>query len=158
MSIRYFAYGSNMSPEQMARRCPGAQILDVASLNNWRFHVNTRGSASIVGMRGARLYGVLWSLQGWHIATLDQYEGVRWKNYLKRRVQVKTGDGSERSALVYVSLRHYPGRARPNYLIGQILEPAHSFDFPADYLAEVEGWLPHYARGEKMHRSIGRIR
>ena len=142
----------------MALRCPGARMLDVAILKDWQFHINTRGSASIVERRGARLFGVLWCLEGGHIAALDEYEGVRWRNYLKRRVRVRTSGGAELSALVYISPRQYPGRARPDYLIGQIFGPALRFDFPADYLAEIESWLPHYARGHKMHRCIGRIK
>ncbi|MBT6103168.1 MAG: gamma-glutamylcyclotransferase, partial [Verrucomicrobia bacterium] len=30
----YFAYGSNMCPEQMARRCPGGQALGQAELRD----------------------------------------------------------------------------------------------------------------------------
>ena len=43
----YFAYGSNMCPEQMARRCPGGQALAPAELRDWRFLINTRTYATI---------------------------------------------------------------------------------------------------------------
>ena len=158
MLIRYFAYGSNISPGQMARRCPGAQILDVACLFNWRFHINTRGSATIMREAGARTYGVVWNCRGVHLARLDKYEGVGWRNYLKSRVQVVARDGRELSALVYISRRHYAGRARPNYLLREILDPARSFGFPESYLSEIAAWLPDYAQSGKMHRCMNRLR
>lgn len=35
MSKLYVAYGSNLSKEQMARRCPTAKIYGIGFLNNW---------------------------------------------------------------------------------------------------------------------------
>jgi len=142
----------------MAVRCPGARVMDIARLDDWRFHINTRGSASIIRERGAYVLGVLWQCTGAHIKILDEYEGVGWRNYLKGRVRVLTRSGRELSALVYISPRPYPGRARPNYLLGEILLPARHYKFPDDYLAELEAWLPDYARGEKMQRCMSRLR
>lgn len=158
MTIRYFAYGSNISPEQMKFRCPGAQIIDVAYLDNWRFHINTRGSASIMRARDSRTWGILWNCAGAHIATLDEYEGVGWRNYRKDRVEVVTRNGRTQSALVYISPRTWRGRARPNYMLREIISPARKHGFPVHYLKELENWLPHYARGDKMHRAMERVR
>ena len=46
--IYYFAFGSNLSPRQTPRRCPGARVLGDARLEDWRFWITTRGGASIV--------------------------------------------------------------------------------------------------------------
>ena len=52
----YFAYGSNLNPPQMRRRCPGAQPEGRALLTNWRLILTTRGSANIVRAPGAGVY------------------------------------------------------------------------------------------------------
>jgi hypothetical protein len=44
----YFAYGSNLSPEQMARRCPDSIFLGKATLRGYRWQINERGVANIV--------------------------------------------------------------------------------------------------------------
>lgn len=44
----YFAYGSNLSPQQMAHRCPDSIFLGKATLRWWRWQVNERGVANVV--------------------------------------------------------------------------------------------------------------
>ena len=68
----YFAYGSNLCPEQMARRCPGGQALGQAALHNWRGLINTRTYATIEAKPGSVTHGVLWSLTPGHVAALDE--------------------------------------------------------------------------------------
>ena len=58
----YFAYGSNLCPVQMARRCPGGQAIGQAVLHDWRFLINIRTYATIEAKPGAATHGVLWSL------------------------------------------------------------------------------------------------
>lgn len=49
----YFAYGSNLSPEQMGRRCPDSIFLGKATLRGYRWQVNERGVANIVEVPAA---------------------------------------------------------------------------------------------------------
>lgn len=44
----YFAYGSNLSPEQMARRCPDSIFLGKATLRGHKWQINERGVANVV--------------------------------------------------------------------------------------------------------------
>ena len=81
----YFAYGSNMCPEQMARRCPGGQALGQAELRDWRFLINTRTYATIEARPGAATHGVLWSLTPGHITQLDHYAAVAEGTYFTDR-------------------------------------------------------------------------
>src|SRR5690554_5435131 len=99
----YFSYGSNMSPRQMARRCPGARPAGMAVLEDWRFQITTRGSANILPSRGGRVYGVLWRVEPRHLFLLDQWEGVAEGYYQRKRVRVKLDGGAERSAFTYSS-------------------------------------------------------
>lgn len=137
----YFAYGSNMSPQQMAARCPGARALGSARLEGWRFHITTRGTASILPHSERAVHGVLWRCSYEHVHTLDRFEGVAWRNYFRRHVAVEISDGRSLRALTYVSARRYPGVARANYMLTRVIPAAMAFDLPKIYLAELESWL-----------------
>ncbi|MEO1649822.1 MAG: gamma-glutamylcyclotransferase family protein, partial [Pseudomonadota bacterium] len=68
----YFAYGSNMSPRQMQRRCPGARAVGAAVLQNWSFLIPAGRGANVRPMRGGVVHGVVWRVTGPHVAALDQ--------------------------------------------------------------------------------------
>mgnify|MGYP002863536620 FL=1 len=129
----YFAYGSNLCPEQMSRRCPGGQVLGQAVLQNWRFLINTRTYATIEAKPGAATHGVLWSLTPGHVAALDEYEAVAQGMYDKASLIVQQ-DGEPVEALVYVDPVRTPGQPRPDYL-QTILGGAAHFGLPPDYIA-----------------------
>ena len=147
----YFSYGSNMSPRQMARRCPGARPVGVAVLHDWRFQITTRGSANILPSRGDRVYGVLWRVELRHLHLLDQWEGVAHGHYQRKRVRVLVNGGAvERSAFTYASTHRVDGVPKPSYMESAILVGARAFGFPEEVIAELESW--------KSLRSIGAAR
>ena len=78
-----------MSATQMADRCPGSIALGAARLDGYRFRINTHGSANIVPDAMSDVYGVLWQCVPRDFTTLDRYEGVRVRNYLRRYVVEK---------------------------------------------------------------------
>ncbi|POS79700.1 hypothetical protein DHEL01_v201907 [Diaporthe helianthi] len=49
----YFAYGSNLSPDKMARRCPDSIFLGKATLRGHRWQINERGLVNIVRVPAA---------------------------------------------------------------------------------------------------------
>ena len=122
----YFAYGSNMSADQMARRCPGARSVGRAALHNWRFHVNVRGSASILPNQDCIVHGVLWRCSALHFHNLDKYEGVSWGNYRRRNVTIIRPCGTSVPAIVYAGTRTYDGIARVRYMATAVLPGAKS--------------------------------
>ncbi len=65
-SILYFAYGSNMNLDQMAMRCPGAELGPVARLHGWKYFINGDGYAGIEQAENAEVLGCLWALQEKH--------------------------------------------------------------------------------------------
>ena len=129
----YFAYGSNMCPEQMARRCPGGQALGQAELRDWRFLINTRTYATIEARPGAATHGVLWSLTPEHITELDHYEAVAEGMYFKKNLIVQRADRSV-GALVYIDPVCEFGQPEQAYL-RTILEGAAHFGLPPEYIA-----------------------
>ncbi len=139
--ILYFAYGSNMHPRVMRMRCPGARAVGPARLDGWRFLINKRGAASIWPDADHHVYGVLWWCTLRHIRALDAYEGLRWRNYFRRRLSVARGQAYA-GAFVYTGSRHIPGVARPNYLLSAVLPGAREFGLPAAYIEYLESWLP----------------
>jgi gamma-glutamylcyclotransferase len=151
----YFAYGSNMHPAVMAERCPGARAHGRARLHGWRFHVNTRGSASIRPHDGGVVHGVLWRCEAAHLHRLDQFEGVAWGNYWRRRLHVETHEGVVVPAFSYEGSRRHPGRARVTYMTTAILPAARAFALPEAYIEELAAWLPDRPVGERRRRYRG---
>ncbi len=154
----YFAYGSNMSPRQMLQRCPGARPAGSAQLQNWRFHVNTRGSASILPHDGGVVHGVVWRCTPGHFHILDKYEGVAWRNYRRRHVRVDLACGGAATAMTYVGTRIYPGRARVRYMATAVLPGARAFGLPVSYIEELCSWLPDRVIGERRNPYRGGAR
>jgi len=112
--IGYFAYGSNMSPALMRRRCPDAVARGRARLDGWRFVIMAAGFASIVPDQGSSVHGVLWSVAPRDLAALNAYESVDSGLYVRRVLPVRCDTRIE-PALVYVGTNRAAGRPRPGY-------------------------------------------
>lgn len=72
-AILYFAYGSNLNPDRIDRRIPGARPLGRAVLRGWR--LAERLYADIEKARGGRVEGVVYALTPTELRRLDAYEG-----------------------------------------------------------------------------------
>lgn len=141
MTIYYFAFGSNVVPAQMAKRCPGVTSIGNAVLEGHRFRIGRRGYGTVVPEPDATVHGVLWALRPEDEAALDVYEGVRHGLYRKVRCPVRTEDGAVHEAMVYVAADPEPGAAVPGY-VEKIIAAAEAHGFPAAYLDELRRWLP----------------
>ncbi|UVK48958.1 gamma-glutamylcyclotransferase (plasmid) [Mesorhizobium sp. AR07] len=79
----YFAYGSNMDPEQMRERCPNAEVMGIALLQEHalcfsRLSRNRNcGVSSIERHAGDHTWGVVYRLSSDDIVQLDKSEGFR---------------------------------------------------------------------------------
>ena len=69
----YFAYGSNMHPARMAKRCPGAIDLGGAVLFDYK--LKQRLYADIDQAEGAVTHGVLYVISKENLKSLDHFEG-----------------------------------------------------------------------------------
>ena len=141
--VRYFAYGSNMSPAQMEQRCPGAKPVGVAVLEGYRLAF-TRPSArwgghaaDIVAEADSQTWGVLWEVDEGHLASLDRFEGVASGAYRRLGVTVAAA-GSRLDAIAYqVVSPETEGRPSAAYL-AVLLEGARAGALPADCVAYLE--------------------
>ncbi len=105
----YFAYGSNMLPEQMRKRLKREiEPVGIAKLEGYRFgyfghskNWDLRGTADIVPARPTdAVYGVAYEMTDDDIALLDSFE----RRY-KRVAVMLVIDGCEREGFAYVIKR-----------------------------------------------------
>ncbi len=97
----YFAYGSNINLDQMACRCPDAQVVGPVTLENYELLFRRGGCATIMPCEGGKVHGLLWSLTPDCERSLDRYEGYP-RFYDKRMVTVRDGLGRELSVMAYI--------------------------------------------------------
>ena len=79
----YFAYGSDLDPEEMKVCCPGHAVVGLAVLHDHRlaFPLYSNhwqgGVAGLVHAHGERVWGVLFELSDTDLQALDEHDG--WK-------------------------------------------------------------------------------
>ena len=119
----YFAYGSNINLEQMAHRCPDAEVVGSVTLAGYEltFRGRTDGSgvANIEPKDGASVPGLLWRITPKCEQALDHYEGVP-RLYVQQDVTVRDADGKEYAVMAYVmtDLFREPSMPSPFYFQG----------------------------------------
>jgi len=142
----YFAYGSNMDREQMARRCPASKPLGLARLPRHRLVIMREGYASVVRDPRRQVWGMLWDLALADVPGLDRYEGVAGGLYTKVQQSVLSPAGARR-ALVYVGRDPGPGVPRPGYLEA-VVAAGRSVGLPDLYLRDLEALSPRVSKAD----------
>ena len=132
----YFAYGSNMDVDAMARRCPRSKALGLARLERHRLAVMREGWLTAVRDSRSTVHGVLWDLALSDIAALDRHEDLSKGLYTKETQPVIAERGPKR-AIVYFGANSGPGVLRPAY-IAEVLAAARSWPLPAEGMAALE--------------------
>lgn len=82
----YLAYGSNLSRAQMAYRCPDAQVVGYATIQDYELLFKGSGSgnyATIEPKEGSKVPVLVWSISKRDEASLDMYEGFPTFYYKK---------------------------------------------------------------------------
>jgi cation transport regulator ChaC len=105
--LPYFAFGSNLSREQMRERCPGAIELGCAFAEGFRLSFASHsltwggGVATLLRETGARTPGLLFSLTREDRDALDKREGHPF-SYLRTRIRVRDARGRYCAAETYL--------------------------------------------------------
>lgn len=94
----YVAYGSNMSREQMERRCPDAQMVGRSYLQGWKLTMPFY--ANIEPDKDARTPVLIWEISESDEARLDKWEG--YPNCYDKHYLTVDVDGKKLPALVYI--------------------------------------------------------
>ncbi|MCI8479216.1 MAG: gamma-glutamylcyclotransferase [Oscillospiraceae bacterium] len=97
----YFAYGSNINLDQMAYRCPDAQVVGPVILENYALLFRRGGFATIAPKEGEKVHGLLWSITPECERSLDKYEGHP-RFYDKQTVTVRDREGRSLSVMAYI--------------------------------------------------------
>lgn len=85
----YFAYGSNLSLEQIKRRCPEAIPMVGVYLEDYKLVYNKY--ADIIPCQGERVYGAIYELSINDLKNLDEFEGYP---YLYEKINLKVQDSN----------------------------------------------------------------
>ncbi len=147
----YFAFGSNLNPEQMAQRCPGHNVVGLAALRDHRLVFpltsNTWGGgvAGVTVAHGSTVWGMVYDLTDAHVAALDEYEGFRGEGsqhnlYERERVWVELTRPDDDSIPRRVRAEYYVPRvsnASPpsRRYLDTILAGARAHRLPDEYVA-----------------------
>ena len=121
----YFAYGSNMNLNQMAFRCPDAEVVESIRLEGYRLAFRTNGGGNGVANHSARKKEAMWTASSGRISErdeqhLDHYEGFPFL-YGKEPVTVTNQDGVRREIMAYTMNSPYkdkPAMPSVSYLEG----------------------------------------
>lgn len=143
----YIAYGSNLNLEQMAHRCPTAEVVGATTLHNWRLRFrggNHSAVATIEREKGFQVPVLVWRIQPRDELALDRYEG--WPHLYRKETLRVTVNGKRVYAMVYImnAARHPYGTPSPYYL-DIIREGYESAGFDTSILRDAvknskEGW------------------
>jgi gamma-glutamylcyclotransferase (GGCT)/AIG2-like uncharacterized protein YtfP len=135
----YAAYGSNMDPAQMGRRCPHSPQQGTGWLDGWRLtfggeDLNWEGALpTVVESAGNQVFVVLYELSEADEGALDQWDGATLDYYRKVKVRVSTLDGDV-VAWLYV-LNDYEGGLPSARHLGMMADAAEAAGAPSDYVA-----------------------
>lgn len=136
----YFAYGSNMFPEQMEHRCPKSEPVTQGMVRGWAFRINERGVATLAKAEKGKVYGGIYEISALDEAYLDIYEGVRSGAYGKFRIPVEVLSRNHLvDCLVYIDPSRKIGAPREGYL-ERIVAGAKWWRLPKDYVQQLKNW------------------
>ena len=115
-----------MNENQMAFRCPDAEVVGTVRLEGYRLtfagNGGGRGVATILPEKGSYVDGVLWRISARDEQYLDRYEGFPVL-YGKETVSVRTSDGKQIPVMAYTMnapYRDVPALPSWEYLNGII--------------------------------------
>ncbi|TJZ81548.1 gamma-glutamylcyclotransferase [Rhodococcus oryzae] len=137
----YAAYGSNMHPEQMLKRCPHSPMAGTGWLHGWRLtfsggDIGWEGAlATVVEDPDSSVFVVLYDVPDEDEVSLDRWEGSELGIHRKIRIRVDT-DGEPVLAWLYVLDAYEGGLPSARYL-GVMAEAAEIAGAPAEYVRDL---------------------
>jgi gamma-glutamylcyclotransferase len=144
--IWYFAYGSNLSKEQMLERTGFVGNVKICRLKDYRFIFNKKSFrvpgrvfANILPSPGDDVWGVAYACTQDIIDILDEHEYVHQENYIHHHVHVVTKENEAFSALTYVAGAKFicnEGNPSIDY-VNLILNGAKSHGLPDFYINNI---------------------
>lgn len=106
----YIAYGSNLSVEQMAHRCPDAKVAGMAAIKDWKLVFRTH--ATIEPAKGRVVPVLIWEISEKDERNLDLYEGYP-SYYYKQDMTVTMTDLDGKNPQEIVAMVYIMSDGRP---------------------------------------------
>lgn len=151
--LLYFAYGSNMHPDQIAARCLGAACLGPARLADYRLAFFGKSLVwdgafeTVIPAPGETLWGVLYALSPLDADSLDAWQDARFDGtgaYFHCPVTVTDVSGARLEALLY-----------KKDILGQPQQPSREYLDHIALGAEMRGLPPEYVARIRERASKG---
>jgi hypothetical protein len=144
-SLKYFAYGSNMSLPRLKERVPSAERLGVYTLaeHSLRFHKvskedrSAKCDALFTGNPGDRVIGALFEIPVNQKKALDRAEALGY-GYEEKRVLVNDAQGRTLEAFTYYATNTDPALLPYSWYLNHVIYGAKETEVPASYLAGIE--------------------
>ncbi|MEJ7706629.1 MAG: gamma-glutamylcyclotransferase family protein [Nocardioidaceae bacterium] len=136
--VLYAAYGANMDPTRMVKRCPHSPFRGTGWLLDWRLtfagedHGWDGALCTVVEDRGAQVFVCLYDVTPTDVHELDSWEMVL---YRKIRTRVHTLEGEELAWLY--ALDAYEGGLPSASYLSVLSEAADAAGAPADYVRDL---------------------
>jgi hypothetical protein len=153
--LLYFAYGSNMDPVQIRRRCPSVRFVAIARLADHQLAFSRRsmrrrsGVADVVPAPGEAVWGIVYRLlSARDIEVLDAAEGFRptrrrAQGYIREVRLVTLGDGAKPTPVnIYIAQRHKSPPLPTAAYIAHMTRGAEHWGLPEGYYAMLEAIDP----------------
>ena len=148
----YAAYGSNLSLEQMAYRCPQAKMVGTGTLEHYELQFRGsagRAHATVEPCAGKEVPILLWSLNDRDEQSLDRYDGYP-SSYKKTICPIVVNDTVYEAMLYEMQPGHALNIPSPQYF-QTIRDGYEMFDFPLELLekALMKSVMPIYEKPEE---------
>ena len=136
----YFAYGSNMSTNQMRNRLESASFkVGVAKLAGWRLIFDKiskdgTGKANLLKDEQGEVWGVIYQVTDEQMERLDDFE----KGYCRAEVEVALdGDNKSLDVITYISNERDPTLHPSRDYLNTIIEGAREHHLPEEYIRKI---------------------
>lgn len=146
-AFEYFAFGSNLLQKRIHILNPSAVFRTTARLDGYRLEFDNYipgkawhgASATITKAQGEHVWGVIWTLDESHRATLDSQEGVDEGIYEAFSVDVTSPKGEVIGCRTYSLLKRgsQDRRPSPQYL-DVIIRGAIEHNLPSEYIDKLK--------------------
>jgi hypothetical protein len=143
MTLKYFAFGSNLASARLLQRIPAASVHVVATLSEHRlcWRKNDRGQSGkcdidYTGDPDHLVYGVIYHMTIDDKLELDVYETAGF-GYDHKRVEVTTLQGDSIEAFTYYALDIDHSQQPFHWYKEHVLRGALEHDFPHHYVEQI---------------------
>jgi len=154
----YFAYGSNMHPQQMRRRCPSYRFVSTAKLADYKLAFTRRstrrrcGVADVTPSAGDEVWGVLYHIISKRdVVALDKAEGfklgrrrVNGYDRTRRNVWSLLSPHKPLNAHLYIARQQHNPPPPSAHYVGLMVSGAAHWEVPKHYQQALEGLLERY--------------